>query len=204
MTKIFLIRHGESQQNSDDVLSGRQDIPLSEEGKRQCQVLAKYFASIPIDLVIATPLQRSIDTASLIFPGAEKKIEISDALIEIDYGSYDGLQRAAYENTEDTIIQQWLSSPANLTFPGGDNVTAHAEKVMKALNFIASKNDGKTIVCVSHRTTIRLILAQIIGLSLENFRSLPCSNCGISELEFLASKWRLNALNVTTEYLFRG
>lgn len=199
---IFLIRHGESQQNIDDVLSGITDVPLSDRGKQQCATLARYFENFQVDKVFVTPLQRAIDSADIIFPKHKSSIEIIESLIEFNYGEYEGYSRENYENSNDSIIQQWITSPSNLTFPGGDNIQAHAHRSLSSIAKLARENEGKVIACISHRTTIRLILAQIIGLHLDNFRSLPCSNCGISEITLNdQGDWQLHSLNVTPKYL---
>jgi broad specificity phosphatase PhoE len=199
-TKLFLIRHAESHQNIDDVLSGVTDIPLSEKGKEECAVLARYFESVHVDKVFATPLQRAKDSAELIFPMHKSSIEIAELLIEFNYGDYEGYNRSKYTTSNDIIIQQWVTAPSDLTFPGGDNVREHAKRSFAGLTDIANKHSNSVIACISHRTTIRLIVAQIIGLPLDNFRSLPCSNCGIFEIEF-DGDWKLNSLNVTPKYL---
>lgn len=201
-TKIFLIRHGESHQNINDVLSGITDIPLSEKGKEQCSLLARYFENVEINKVFATPLQRAKDSARIIFPKHESLIEIAQSLIEFNYGNYEGYKRSEYDSSNDKIIQQWITAPSNLTFPGGDNIQEHAQKTLTGITKLANENKGMVIACISHRTTIRLILSQIIGLHLDNFRSLPCSNCGISEITYNNEEWRLNSLNVTPKYLY--
>lgn len=200
-TKIFLIRHGESHQNIDDVLSGITDIPLSDKGKEQCVILAHYFENIHIDRVFATPLQRAKDSAEIIFPKHKSSIEIAKSLIEFNYGYYEGYRRSEYDNSNDNIIQQWITAPANLTFPGGDNIQEHAQKTFSGITKLANENKDAVIACISHRTTIRLILAQIIGLHIDKFRFLPCSNCGISEIIFNNGEWELRSLNITPEYL---
>lgn len=201
-TKIFLIRHGESQQNINDVLSGVTDIPLSEKGKEQCSVLAHYFEGVKINKVFATPLQRAKDSAKFIFPKHEALIEIAESLIEFNYGNYEGYKRSEYNSSNDKIIQQWITAPSNLTFPGGDNIQEHAQRALTGITKLADKNKGTILACISHRTTIRLILSQIIGLPLDNFRFLPCSNCGISEITYNNGEWLLHSLNVTPKYLY--
>lgn len=200
-TKIFLVRHGESQQNIDDVLSGVTDVPLSEKGKEQCAVLVHYFKDVKIDKVFASPLQRAKDSAKLIFPKHESLIEIAQSLIEFNYGDYEGYKRSEYDSGDDKIIQQWITAPSNLTFPGGNNIQEHAQRTLTGITKLADENKGAILACVSHRTTIRLILSQIIGLHLDNFRSLPCSNCGISEITINNGEWQLHSLNVTPKYL---
>lgn len=203
MTKIFLIRHGESQQNIDNVLSGVTDIPLSERGKEQCSKLANYFEGVKIDKVFVSPLQRAKDSAELVFPKHKSLslIEVADSLIEFNYGDYEGYKRSEYDNSNDKIIQQWITAPSILTFPRGDNVREYAQRIFAGITKLADENRGNVIACISHRTAIRLIVAQIIGLHLDKFRSLPCSNCGITEITYDGRGWRLHSLNVTLKYL---
>jgi broad specificity phosphatase PhoE len=193
-TRIFLIRHGESQQNVDDVLSGVTDVPLSQKGKEQCAVLSQYFKNVPIEKVFTSPLQRAKQSADIIFPKHKLPIQIAETLIEFNYGDYEGYRRSQYDADIDDVIRQWLTSPSTLTFPGGDNIQEHARKSFMGIEQLASQNKNAVIACISHRTTIRLVVAKIIGLHLNNFRALPCSNCGVTEIS-LNEKWQLHSLN---------
>lgn len=199
-TKIFLIRHGESQQNIDDVLSGITDTPLSENGKQECETLSHYFEKILIDHVFASPLQRAKQSAEIIFPEHKSSVQIAESLVEFNYGTYEGYQRAMYDSEQDDIIRQWVTAPSNLTFPKGGNIQEHAQKSYAGFMELVSQNEDSTIACLSHRTTIRLIIAKIIGLPLDNFRSLPCSNCGVTQITF-NGEWQLNFLNLTPKFL---
>ena len=199
-TKIFLIRHGESEQNAEDVLSGVTDVPLSSKGKSQCVLLSRFFKNKPVDRVFASPLQRAQESAGLIFPRHAPNILVKDSLIEFNYGKYEGFNRASYNSDLDEIINQWLAAPSNLSFPGGGNIQEHANDSYLGLLEIASQNQGKAIACISHRTTIRLIVAKTIGLHLDKFRFVPCSNCGITEFSF-DGELKLISLNVTPQYV---
>jgi len=200
-TKVFLIRHGESKQNVDDVMSGITDIPLSTKGIKQCNQLSSFFGKITIDNVYASPLQRAQESAKIIFPQHASKIQIVESLIEFDYGEYEGYERKRYHSNSDNIIKKWISAPGNLSFPDGGNIREHAQDSYLGLLKMIGENQGKTVACVSHRTTIRLIVASILGLNLDNFRLLPCSNCGITELLSVAAGVKLLSLNVELKYL---
>jgi probable phosphoglycerate mutase len=199
-TRIFLIRHGESKQNIANVISGVTDTPLSTKGKTQCKQLSGYFDKMKMDVVYASPLQRSQESAQLIFPQHATTLQISESLIEFDYGQYEGYERDKYASINDEVIKKWVTAPGDLTFPGGGNVREHAQDSYTGLLNIVEENQGKVIACVSHRTTIRLIVAKVLGLSLDNFRLLPCSNCGITELLSVDGEIKLLSLNVELKY----
>lgn len=195
-TTIFIVRHGESTQNLNDVMSGITDAPLSEKGKEQCLLLSRYFQDLPVDKVFSSPLQRANQSAEIIFAQKKLPIQINDSLIEFDYGNYEGYPRGDYQTSNDEIIKKWLAAPSNLTFPGGSNTQVHAQKALFGLSELVNNNKGSVIALLSHRTTIRLLVAQIIGLHLDHFRAIPCSNCSVTEVNF-DGKWHLNSLNLT-------
>ncbi len=197
-TRIFLIRHGESQHNAEDVFSGVTDIDLSPAGRSQCRTLARFFQHVHVHQVYTSPLKRAIETTRIVFP--THKHHVSRFLIEFDYGEYEGKPRAFSEH--DKIIQKWYQSPGDIRFPGGGDIQEHAREVMKGLSILAQNAQAETIACVSHRTTIRLIIAQILGLGLHYFRRVPCSNCSITEIHFQNRQgFSLQSLNVTQHYI---
>lgn len=182
-------------------MSGISDIPLSDIGREQCGILSRLFANIPIDNVYASPLQRAQESARLIFPQHSDSIQVDQSLIEISYGDYEGFRIAEYKESESDVIGQWITAPSELSFPGGGNIRQHAQNAYLGLFELAQKNSNKKIACVSHRTTIRLIVAKTMGLDLNNFRLIPCSNCSITELTFEDGKFMLLSVNISAELL---
>ncbi len=195
--KIYLIRHGESLQNSEDLLSGVTDVPLSSTGRKQCLKLRDFFKKYKVEKVFSSPLSRAVESASIIFPNNE--ILIEKKLIEFDYGEYEGIPRTY----DDYIMRQWNTNPGEITFPGGKSIKSHAKEVFDGLLSIAQSNKVNSIVCVSHRTTIRLIVAQILQLDFNYFRKIPCSNCGITLINYNEKQgFQLESINMEQNYLF--
>jgi broad specificity phosphatase PhoE len=198
MKRIFLIRHGESQHNfANNSLSGITDVAMTDLGRQQCFQLHYFFTQHPVDQVFCSPLLRAKETAAIIFP--EHEIAVTNSLIELNYGSYEGFDRSKMEGS-DPIIDQWEHSPADVTFPDGDNVGDHANRVFHQLISLIDQTNSSCIACISHRSTIRLIIAQVIDLPLNRFRNLPCDNCSVTELNY-KSHLILKSLNTTLDYL---
>lgn len=177
-TRIYIIRHGESHQNAEDLLSGSSDVKLSAAGKRQCLALRDFFNNIPVESVFSSRLSRAKESARLIFPNHDAIV--LQFMREINYGTYEGYRRDLYKNNEDEIIRQWTEAPSGLVFPEGDSIQEHAKNTLIGFKELAIAHKGRTIACVSHRTTIRLLVSSILGLDLNYFRRVPCSNCGIT------------------------
>ncbi len=85
---IYIIRHGKTEMNRTNLLQGRSNQPLNEEGIRQAREAASFFRDIEFSHVYSSPLIRAIQTAEIIAPGT--RIITDDRLIEMDYGPYEG------------------------------------------------------------------------------------------------------------------
>lgn len=199
--RLILIRHGESLHNRDgNKLSGITDIPLSEKGIEQCRQLSQSINRFAIQKVFSSPLTRAVHSATLIFP--DRDISMDEGLLEFNYGDYEGVMA---KNNNDPVINQWNNFPGNLSFPGGGNIPEHAQRAIESLVQIAENNKEDLIACITHRTTTRLIVAKVLGLSLDKFRSIPCSNCSITELVINSSQeLSLVSLNITLNYFLKS
>ena len=86
---LYLIRHGKTALNHANVLQGRSDYPLNEEGIRQAEDAARMLKDVHFDHVFTSPLIRAVQTAKIIAPEAEPVVD--ERLIEMDYGPYEGM-----------------------------------------------------------------------------------------------------------------
>lgn len=85
---IYIIRHGKTERNQANVLQGRSDYPLNDEGVRQAEAAADRLRTIRFDHVFSSPLVRAVQTAKIVVPDLPPVID--ERLIEMDYGPYEG------------------------------------------------------------------------------------------------------------------
>lgn len=198
MKKVYLIRHGESEDNANgNVISGISNVALSDNGRDQCQKLREIFNFESLSDVFSSPLPRAIESAKIIFPEFVSKLRTAPNLTEIDYGEYEEYD-IENDDGSDEVIRTWNSTPAELTFPAGDNVRLHAEKVLRGLLEVINLTGSKNCAVISHRTTIRLIIAKIMNIDLNLFRSIPCSNGGVTVISVDKDK-QLNLITINSE-----
>ena len=91
MTRIILVRHGETTWNVEGRYQGQEDTPLSERGLKQGHLLAEGLRNIPIDLCIASPLQRSFQTCQFCADLHNLPVAADERLLEINHGSWEGI-----------------------------------------------------------------------------------------------------------------
>ncbi|HEY5171127.1 MAG TPA: histidine phosphatase family protein [Acidimicrobiia bacterium] len=145
---IAFVRHGQTELNRGGRLQGRIDAPLSDLGAEQAAALARGFASEPVTRVLSSPLQRARDTAAGIAARHGLAVEVDERLIELDYGSWDGLALA------DVSPDDWASWRNDPEFapPGGERLS---DVTARVLSFCIDVLTDDLVVAVSHVSPIK-------------------------------------------------
>lgn len=152
MTKIYYVRHGESQANVDGILAGGSDSPITDEGRRQAEREAEEIKRrhLSVDTIICSPLSRAVDTATIIaelisFP--VDSIKLIDSLREKSSGSYEGRPSS----------EMFAASEEDMLAAGGETLMAFAERVVSSDELVKSHADGITIV-IGHAEWYRMAI----------------------------------------------
>src|SRR5207249_3229147 len=120
-TRFILIRHGETDWNKEDRFRGRSDVSLNRNGQRQAQAMAAHLADEKIAAVYASPLPRALETAAPLAAEHHLQVESSADLLDIDYGSWEGLSREEARNKSPELYETWIKAPGRVRFPGGES-----------------------------------------------------------------------------------
>ncbi len=153
--RVFLIRHGETERSVTRRHTGRTDIPLTEEGRRQAKRLGARLAEERFALVLVSPLKRASETARLAGFAIGEKDSVADVesdLVEWDYGAYDNLTAAEIRRER----PGW--TPWDGGFPGGetlDDLGARADRVLARIRPV----DGD-VALFAHGHILRVITAR--------------------------------------------
>jgi probable phosphoglycerate mutase len=148
--RVFLLRHGETERSITRRHTGRTDIPLTEEGRRQAKRLGARLAREQFSLVLASPLKRAQETARLAGFGDEAEPDAD--LMEWDYGAYDGLTAADIREER----PGW--TPWEGGFPGGetlDDLTVRADRVLARIRPVEGD-----VALFAHGHILRVIAAR--------------------------------------------
>lgn len=146
---LYLVRHGETDWNLQRRIQGATDIPLNETGREQARRAGRLLAQRRWDAVIASPLSRAYDTASII--AAELGLPApttDDRLVERRYGDAEGLE----------VTEVDRRYPGSTHVPGREDREDVAKRALEALVEIGEANHGKAVIVVSHGGLIRSVL----------------------------------------------
>jgi probable phosphoglycerate mutase len=166
-THIYLIRHGESFANINNIFAGmRSDVGLTPLGVIQAERLRERLAAtgeITADALIASTLQRAMQTAEIIAPALGLDIIPDDDVHELRPGEADGLNLSEYIERYGSL-PDFREEPYQPLAPGGDSWGSFLTRVGNALHRIAREYSGKTVVVVCHGGVIDASL--LIGLGM--------------------------------------
>ncbi|GAA3156544.1 histidine phosphatase family protein [Nonomuraea roseoviolacea] len=184
MTRLVLVRHGETVWHAENRYAGLSDVALTPRGREQAAELAAWAAGAGLTGVWASPLSRAVITATPSAEAAGVELRVDERLREIDFGQGDGLTSAEMHERFPEARAAFEADPAAHPLPGGEDPAAVADRFVAALEDVrAAQPDGRVLV-VAHTTAIRLALCRLIGVPLGSYRRLfpSLGNCAVTEL----------------------
>jgi probable phosphomutase (TIGR03848 family) len=200
VTTVLLVRHGRTAANAGGLLVGwTAGVSLDDRGHDQAAALAARIAALPLAAVVSSPLQRCVETATVLLTGRQAPaLEIDDRLGECRYGDWTGkeLRRLA----RDPLWKVVQAHPSGATFPGPDGESMAAMQA-RAVAAVRSHNArlgaDATWVAVSHGDVIKAIVADALGLHLDLFQRIVVDPCSLSVIRYTDSRPFLLRVNDT-------
>ena len=201
-TRVFLVRHGATILTAEDRFAGATDIPLSDVGRNQVRRLAERLSGESISAVFASPLGRTIETASILAMPHSLPVHPVDGLREISHGRWEQLTRNEVEQQFPTEAAEWDRDPYTFAPMGGESGLAVTARALPALVDLVRAQPGCRILVVSHKATIRLLLSSLLGFDPRRYRdNLDQSPAALNIVDFRdPSRARLTLFNDTSHY----
>jgi broad specificity phosphatase PhoE len=204
VTRVIIVRHGRTEWNRVERFRGRVDIGLDEVGMKQAVVAAKRISEWPISAIFSSPLRRAMDTAEIIAAPLELNVQPMSGIIDIDYGSWQGLSTEQVVARNDSLYSQWIESPQEVKFPDGESFTEVRERVASAIGDLIQRYPKETFVLVSHKVICQILILNLLGLDSSHFWQITQDVCamnlfevrgGIPSVLFLNDTCHLESLN---------
>jgi broad specificity phosphatase PhoE len=168
---LYLVRHGTTTMNVENRYRGRRDIPLDAQGYQDAVDAARVLSNQGLAAVYTGPLRRTIATAQIIADEARvPDIRILHGLINVDYGAWEGLTSREAEMYDPRAFQRYRSKPAEAVCPNGERLSDARGRMLDAIELIAQRHRGESVVAVTHAVMIRLAVAAIEHTEGEQWR----------------------------------
>ena len=197
LTRICLVRHGETEWNAERRIQGQIDIELNETGRRQAVAAGRWLKEAGIMALYSSDLKRAWTTAQAI--GAELGLVPTSTpeMRERRYGVFEGLTYDEAKANHPAGYAAFEGRNADYDFENGESLVAMFERVTGKLQAIAAAHPGRNVVVVLHGGVLDIINRFVRGNSLETPRDFLIPNAGINWISMAGEAWHLDTWGET-------
>ncbi|MDP1847910.1 MAG: histidine phosphatase family protein [Solirubrobacteraceae bacterium] len=164
---ITLVRHGQTASSARHAYSGRSDIPLTETGREQAAAAARRLAGAGVDAVISSPLIRAHDTGRAIAAATGAPLHVDERLTEVDYGPFEGLDRAEASAAIGAAFAAWRADPFGAPVPGMEPLADALARARAATADALAHHDRPVVV--GHQGILRIVLVALGRIAPEDY-----------------------------------
>ena len=188
-TRIFFIRHGETDWNRDKRIQGHLDIPLAPSGVEQAARLGARFADaardgLRLDAICCSDLVRARQTAQPVADALGLPVQIAPGLRERLFGGFQGLDGDGIAARYPAEYAQWRSHDPNFTPPQGESLRAFYHRVLHALEPVLAAHPDGRVACVTHGGVLDCVYRFARGVALDALRDWPLLNASVNVVDF--------------------
>jgi len=184
-TRVLLVRHGATQLTAEDRFAGEVGVDLSDDGRYQAERLAERLSDDDIAAVYASPLSRTLETAQILAAPHALPIVQRAELREISHGRWEGLTRAEVEQRYADEYAAWETDPFTFAPQGGESGLSVLARSLPVLRELVLAHPEQTVLVVSHKATIRILLSSLLGIDARGYRDrLDQSPACLNVLDF--------------------
>lgn len=205
MTRVFIVRHGETEWNALGLLQGSSEIPLSDAGREQAQQMATALATLvsPGAVLVSSPLSRAHDTGLALGSVLDAPVAVDERLRERAYGPWEGITPEARAEGWPQQVRDWHEG-GNPHLDGFEVHDVVAARMVEAIEEWAAKAPGDLVV-FSHGSAARIGMMGLLGLALHHRTLGNLGNTCWSRLRRRPDgRWTLERHNVWVDVLYPG
>ena len=199
MTRIVLVRHGQTEWNagssSGEHFRGRIDIELNALGRAQSQAVAECLSSLPVEAIYTSPLQRAVSTARALGQRVHQDVQHCDGLLDIDYGEWAGRSQQEVAAQWPELHGRWRLTPHLVQIPGGELLDDVRQRALQGLKTVLDRHSNGLVVLVSHQAVNKVLICAWLGLDNSSFWRIRQDTGCINRFDYGDQSYTVLALN---------
>jgi broad specificity phosphatase PhoE len=197
MSTLFLVRHGRTGWNKEQVFRGHKDVPLDEVGREEVLLVGQRLKGEGIKAIFSSPLSRARETAEAIARFHQVEVQVVEGLIDLHFGEWEGMSLKEVQKQYPDLYGRWQKTPHEVIFPGGEGLNAVSSRAMKAVEEIIKRHPQEAIALVSHRVVLKVLVCALLGLDNSHFWNIAQDTTAINCFHHRNGTWICNFLNDT-------
>ena len=192
-TEIILIRHGETEWNSQKRMQGHSNSDLSSVGQAQIQALGQWMKNVPFDLIYSSDSLRAKQTAEAITQFSGHELQIDQRLREKNFGVFEGLTSEEARERHPEVFRLFKTAGSKYVIDEGESTQQLQDRALEIVNEIRIKHPEERVLLVTHGGFIRVVMKHSLGLSLETPTRFLIRNTGVFRLVW-EDKWLVSQM----------
>jgi broad specificity phosphatase PhoE len=197
VTSIYLVRHGQTAWNREEIFRGRTDVPLDETGLKQAELAGEYLKEVEIDAIYSSPLSRALETAEKIARFHNLKVQPLEGIIDMSFGNWEGHAHQEIKKNDSETYRRWREEPHLVRLLGGESLDDVRVRSMAALDEVIRKHPERALIIVSHRVVNKVLICGILGLDNSHFWQISQDPTAINLIQYRNGKYILSLMNET-------
>lgn len=197
MTKIILVRHGQTPWNKDKIFRGSRDIPLNDQGREEARLAGEWLRGETMQAAYCSPLSRARDTGEAIARHHGLMVTDLPGLTDLCYGDWEGLPLTEVKTKYADLYRRWETSPQSVRFPGGETLDEVKARALAAVDEVVQRHPGQTVLLAAHRAVNKVLIAALIGLDNSHFWRIGQDTTAINRFDWTGNAWQIMGLNDT-------
>ncbi len=197
VTRIVVIRHGETEWNIHNRFQGHLDSKLTQPGIKQAEAIADTLEEEVFDVIYSSDLDRAKHTAEIIARRLHMRVNTEKDLREINLGVMQGLKKDEFIIKYPEVISNYHADPGYV-IPGGESKLQLYKRVTEVLEKIIRKHKGRSILLVAHGGVLDCIIRLIFDMPLNKQRNFSLFNASINRFTVDNGEWKLESWGETS------
>jgi len=193
MTRICLVRHGETDWNADRRIQGHLDIPLNATGLAQARATAANLADQRFTALYTSDLQRARQTAAEAAAILEMEARTDPNLRERHYGCFQGLTYAEAQERYPEGYRRFHQRDPSFAFEDGESLAQFAARIRAVLEALALRHAGEQVLVVTHGGVLDIAHRMASGKPLTSARDFSIPNAALNWIAYADGSWQLLA-----------
>jgi alpha-ribazole phosphatase len=200
MSRLLLVRHGDTEFNNDRRFLGYSDVGLSPVGERQVECLHNYLHGEKINAIYASDLSRTTRTADVLNAERNLQINLCPELREMNYGVCEGLTLGEIKQTYPDVAKGCVNFTLDLEFPEGENFQEFIARTIHFTDRLKPHTPSDTILVISHNGPLRVLICHFLGIGMEHWWQIHLDTASLSIVDIQPKGNVIVRLNDTSFY----
>jgi probable phosphoglycerate mutase len=191
MTRLCLVRHGETDWNAGKRIQGHLDIPLSVMGHAQARAAGNALKDEGFAAIYSSDLTRARQTAEATAHLARIPLQLDPGFRERHYGIFQGLTYTEWEARHPDAYARHKARDPRFAPDGGEGLQAFAARLVRTFTAIVRRHAGESVAIFTHGGVLDIVYRHATGMPLAAPRTFTIPNCGINWIEVASDRWTI-------------